>query len=217
MYLLLSAIKQASLGLLSHHKDSQISYGQRCAFLLYSLLLKSHPKNLPFPANLGANTPMKSEFPGPHDQLMPAFLTRRLAALLYDTFVSIALLMCVTGVYMIIHNTLIGAEQYQAITDSGDTTHDPLLSSTLFISLFSFFAYFWTRNGQTLGMQAWQLRVQNHNHTRISLPQALLRFLIAIISIGAGGLGYFWMLIDKKGRTWQCILSETEIVRVPKG
>jgi len=159
---------------------------------------------------------MKNEFSGPHDQLMPAFLTRRLAALLYDTFVSIALLMCVTGLYMIIHNLVIGAEQYQTITDAGKTTHDPLLSSILFISLFSFFAYFWTKNGQTLGMQAWHLRVQNSNHTHISLPQALLRFLVAIISIGTVGLGYLWMLIDKKDRTWQCILSETEIVRIPK-
>jgi len=159
---------------------------------------------------------MKNEFSGPHDQLMPAFLTRRLAALLYDTLVSIALMMCVTGLYMITHNLVIGAEQYQAITDAGKTTHDPLLSSILFISLFSFFAYFWTKNGQTLGMQAWHLRIQNSNHTHISLPQALLRFLIAIISIGTGGLGYLWMLIDKKDRTWQCILSETEIVRIPK-
>lgn len=159
---------------------------------------------------------MKNEFPGPHDQLMPAFLTRRLAALLYDTLVSAALMMCVTGLYMIIHNLAIGAEQYQAITDAGKTTHDPLLSSLLFISLFCFFAYFWTKNGQTLGMQAWHLRVQNNNHTHISLTQALLRFLMAIISIGTGGLGYAWMLIDKKDRTWQCILSETEVVRVPK-
>jgi len=147
---------------------------------------------------------------------MPAFLTRRLAALLYDTLVSTALLMCVTGLYMIIHGFFIGAEQYQTMTDSGQTTHDPLLSSILFISLFSFFAYFWTKNGQTLGMQAWHLRIQNSNHTHISLSQALLRFLMAIVSIGSGGLGYFWMLVDKKNRTWQCILSESEIVRVPK-
>jgi len=159
---------------------------------------------------------MKNEFPGPHDQLMPAFLTRRLAALLYDSLISVALMMCVTGLYMIIHNLVIGTEQYQAITDAGKTTHDPLLSSILFISLFSFFAYFWTKNGQTLGMQAWHLRIQNSNHTHISLPQALIRFLMAIFSIGTGGLGYLWMLIDRKDRTWQCILSETEIVRIPK-
>lgn len=147
---------------------------------------------------------------------MPAFLARRLGALLYDTLVSIAILMCVTGIYMTIHHLAVGAEQYQAITDTGKTIHDPLLSSILFISLFVFFAYFWTKNGQTLGMQAWQIRVQNNNNTHIRLPQALARFLVAIVSIGTGGLGYIWMLIDKKGRTWQCIFSETEIVRVPK-
>jgi len=197
-------------------------YGQKTTFLLYS-----HSADLRindrinhrfiYKIQIQALTlSMKHEFPGPHDQLMPAFLTRRLAALLYDTFVSIALLMCVTGLYMIIHNFFVGTEQYQTMTNSGQTTHDPLLSSILFISLFSFFAYFWTRNGQTLGMQAWHLRVQNSDHTHISLSQALLRFLMAIASLGAFGLGYLWVLFDKKGRSWQCILSETEIVRVPK-
>ena len=197
-------------------------YGQKTSFLLYShsIDIRIHyRRNHQFTYKTltkALTLLMKHEFPGPHDQLMPAFLTRRLAALLYDTFVSIALLMCVTGLYMIIHNFFVGTEQYQTMTNSGQTTHDPLLSSILFISLFSFFAYFWTRNGQTLGMQAWHLRVQNSNCTHISLPQALLRFLTAIASIGTCGLGYFWILLDKKGRSWQCILSETEIVRVPK-
>ena len=159
---------------------------------------------------------MNIQFPGPHDQLMPAFLTRRLAALLYDTFVSIALLMCVTGLYMILHHLIVGAEAYQTLTNTGKTTHDPLLSSTLFISLFTFFAYFWTKNGQTLGMQAWHLRVQNTDNTHINLKQALIRFLVAILSIGTCGVGYIWILIDRKNRTWQCIVSDTEIVRVPK-
>jgi uncharacterized RDD family membrane protein YckC len=193
-----------------------ISYGQITSSLIYSPLRSTLPINNSLQANSGDNNLMRKEFPGPHNQLMPAFLARRLGALLYDTLVSIAIMMCITGIYMAIHNLVVGAEQYQAITDAGRTTHDPLLSSILFISLFTFFAYFWTKNGQTLGMQAWQLRIQNSDNTHINLKQALVRFMIAIISIGAGGLGYIWMLIDKKDRTWQCILSDTEIIRVPK-
>ena len=124
--------------------------------------------------------------------------------------------MCVTAIYMIISSAIIGHEQYQTISESGKTTHDPLLSSILFITLYSFFAYFWTKNGQTLGMQAWHLRIENPDHTAISLYQALVRFLTAAISLATCGLGYLWMLVDKKDRTWHCIASDSVIVRIPK-
>jgi len=144
-------------------------------------------------------------------------IIRRIAAIGYDALLCLALLMTTTGLYMLIANTLIGSEKYKVMTETGKTLHDPLLSSILFIVLYGFFAYFWTKNGQTLGMQAWHLRVQNSNRTSISLTQALLRFLMAGISAACFGLGYLWMLIDKKDRTWQCIFSDTQVVRVPKG
>jgi len=93
---------------------------------------------------------------------------------------------------------------------------DPLLSSVLFIVLFMFFAYFWTKNGQTLGMQVWHIRIQNKNGTSLRWLQALLRFFMAAVSIACFGLGYLWMLFDKQDRTWQCIFSESEVVRIPK-
>jgi len=111
---------------------------------------------------------------------------------------------------------MIGAEQYQNLTESGQTIKDPLLSSILFITLFVFFGYFWTKSGQTLGMQAWHLRVQNTDNSSITWKQALKRFLMSIISIGSFGLGIIWPLFDKQQRSWQCIFSKSEVVRIPK-
>lgn len=140
---------------------------------------------------------------------------RRLAAMFYDALLSIALLMVTTGIYMMITKAALGDEAYRAMNDSGSTIGDPLLSSVLFITLFVFFGYFWTKNGQTLGMQVWHLRIQNENNTSIRWLQALLRFMMAGVSFACFGLGYLWMLVDKKDRTWQCLFSESKVVRIP--
>lgn len=157
-----------------------------------------------------------NKFPEPSDQYMPATLLRRLLAFFYDSILCIALTMTITMIYMAISHSLIGAEEYKQINESGQSLKDPLLSSTLFISLFLFFGYFWTKTGQTLGMQVWHLRIQNEDNTAISWNQALVRFFVAGVSIAAFGLGYLWVFIDKKNRTWQCIASESKVIRIPK-
>jgi len=149
-------------------------------------------------------------------EVSKAGLLRRLAAMFYDSLLCIALLMVTTGIYMAIAKGVLGAETYKEMNDSGATIGDHFLTVTLFASLFFFFSYFWTRNGQTLGMQVWHLRVQSLQGQRITAQQALIRLLVAFISAAACGLGYLWVLFDKQGRTWQCIASKTEVVQIPK-
>lgn len=156
------------------------------------------------------------EFKEKNLELSKAGLTRRLAAMFYDSLLNIALLMVTTGIYMMIAKKVIGTETYKQMNDSGSTVGDPLLSAILLLVLFLFYGYFWTRTGQTLGMQVWHIRVQTKDQRPISWRQAFIRVLTAFFSASAFGLGYLWMLIDKQGRTAQCILSNTEVVRIPK-
>ena len=44
----------------------------------------------------------------------------------------------------------------------------------------------------------------------------LLRFLVAILSWLALGLGYLWTLVDKRKRSWHDLYSDSVIVRLPK-
>lgn len=150
------------------------------------------------------------------DDLAPVGVIRRFAAMFYDFILCIALMMVMTGLYMMIANALLGGDTYKLMNDSGQSVHDPLLSSILFISLYVFFGFFWTKNGQTLGMQVWHIRVQNKDNTTITWNQALLRFLMGIISWLALGLGHLWPLFDREKRSWQCIFSGSELVRIPK-
>ncbi len=128
----------------------------------------------------------------------------------YDTMLVIAIVMVISGLYhAVINNWLLGLED-------APIGFNPLLSTLITFAVFFFFAHFWGRSGQTLGMQAWRLRIQNSDGTRISLNQSLLRFIIAIPALGLGGIGLLWMLIDKERKTWQDRYSETVVVQLPQ-
>ena len=153
----------------------------------------------------------------PADELLaPAGLGRRLLAMLYDGLICIAVLVVCTWGYTMLAAWIIGFDEYKALAESGSLNSDPLLTSILFVLLFMFFGYFWTRTGQTLGMQVWRIRIENAKGTSIRWPQALFRFLSGWVSWFAAGLGYIWMLWDSDKRTWTDRFSESRVVRVPK-
>jgi uncharacterized RDD family membrane protein YckC len=152
----------------------------------------------------------------PQGQFPAARLLRRLAAMFYDFLLCVALLIVVTFLYKLALMGFYGEAQLRQMSDAGALDGDPLLSTLLFLSLFGFFAKFWTHSGQTLGMQVWGIRMQNTDGSAISLWQALLRFLVAIASWLCFGLGFLWMLRDKQRRTWHDIYSESLIVQLPK-
>lgn len=71
-----------------------------------------------------------------------------------------------------------------------------------------FFVFFWTKSGQTLGMKAWRLRVQNTDGSLISKPTALKRLIPTLF-----GLGNFTVLFDRKNKlSLQDRLTKTEVV-----
>lgn len=153
----------------------------------------------------------------PQGDFPPAGLIRRFAALFYDFLLCVALVMVVTLIYQqgllrLIH----GGERLLAMSQAGALDRDPVLASLLLLSLFGFFAYFWVRTGQTLGMQVWGVRVQNTDGSSISIWQALLRFMVAIASWLCLGLGFLWALGNRQRKTWHDIYSESVLVRLPK-
>ncbi|MEQ5837120.1 RDD family protein [Marinobacter sp. NFXS9] len=153
----------------------------------------------------------------PADELLPpATLIKRLLAMIYDGLICIAVLIVTTWIYTMLAAWIIGFEQYKALAASGKLSPDPLLTSVLFVVLFVFFGYFWTKSGQTLGMQVWRIRIENPDGTPIRWYQALLRYLIGWVSWLTGGLGYVWMIWDSEKRSWTDRISESQVVRVPK-
>jgi len=78
-------------------------------------------------------------------------------------------------------------------------------------SVAGFYLWFWTHGGQTVGMRAWRLRVQNTDGSAISLTQALIRLATA-----ACGLGNLQVPFDMKNRAFQDHWSNCNVLRLSK-
>ncbi len=131
----------------------------------------------------------------------PAGLLRRLGGCLYDMLLLAALWMVATAAWL----PFTGGEEIPQQLQ-------PLFQLYLVVVAALFFAGFWCLAGQTLGMRAWHLRVQQPDGSRISLRQALIRLAVAPLSWAALGLGFIWILFDGERRAWHDIASGTAVV-----
>ena len=134
--------------------------------------------------------------------LPAAGMTRRLLAAAYD-------LLLVMSIWLI--------AGFVALPISGEVEPGNVYyTSYLFFVTFVFFAWFWVRGGATLGMRAWRLRVIQPDGRNITVPQAMLRFVVAFFSWLFVGLGFLWVLVDREKCTWHDRLSGTRVVVLPK-
>lgn len=140
-----------------------------------------------------------------------AGLLPRLGALLYDSLITLALWLVATFALIPILGQP-AQDQVHALVPPGYTWLYQLYLGTL---TWSFYSFFW-RRGQTLGMQAWRLRITNSQGQTISLFEATLRMLGETLCLISIGLGYLWLLLDKKGRNWADYVSNTDIIQLPK-
>lgn len=59
-----------------------------------------------------------------------------------------------------------------------------------------FFAFFWTRSGQTLGMQAWRLRVEHEDGRPLSWSTALTKIALVWLFVLVPVVGYWTIWRD---------------------
>lgn len=144
--------------------------------------------------------------------LAPAPLWRRIAAMLYDSLLVFAIWIVVGFVVF----SAFGLEQARTV-DGETVVLDPVVRYTLFaamvLSAWLFFGFFWTHSGQTLGMQAWRIRVVDVSGRPIDWRQSSLRCLVAPPALLLGGLGYWWSLLDGQRRSWPDLASRSCIIR----
>lgn len=141
-------------------------------------------------------------------------VSRRLAAIFYDSLLVIALLMAVSGLSIALRVAIVGEE---AVKNSDSLAmNGPAFQCLLLASVFAFFYIFWRKKGQTLGMQVWRLRLDSNDGKRISFKQALVRFFAAVLSAVCMGAGYWWVWLDSEKRSWHDRLSNTHLVVLPK-
>jgi uncharacterized RDD family membrane protein YckC len=85
-----------------------------------------------------------------------------------------------------------------------------------FVLLLVYHVAFWTWRGTTMGGIVVGLRVVRANGDNLRPIEALVRGLGAIFSVGALGIGCFWMLQDPERQMWHDKIAGTHVMRVPR-
>ena len=141
-------------------------------------------------------------------------LPRRLIAIVYDTLLVLPLIMLSVAIALGLYGALL-----KLTGGPPDTLSlNPYLVRALgFLTCVGFFSAFWLKSGQTLGMQAWRIKlVRSSDGETATAGQALLRCAGAALSVACLGLGYLWCLVDRNRRSWHDYLSGTELILLPK-
>jgi uncharacterized RDD family membrane protein YckC len=105
----------------------------------------------------------------------------------------------------------------QVLGSAADELLPPILvQSLVVICCVGFFAVFWLKSGQTLGMQAWRIKLVPMPGYDLTFGRAVTRCGSALLSVACLGMGYWWCLFDRRRRCWHDYLSGTELVLLPK-
>jgi uncharacterized RDD family membrane protein YckC len=143
-------------------------------------------------------------------QLPTPGLVRRLAAILYDGLLLLALLVVASALVTVPVGLIFGQPAAEGLGKN------PLFILWLELVPLLFFTWFWQRGGQTIGMRAWRLRLVSHDGEPVTLGRAVLRFFTALLSWLPLGLGFLWVLVDPQRLAWHDHLSGTRLVVIPK-
>ncbi len=136
------------------------------------------------------------------EQGVNASLPRRLAAMLYDSLLILAIWM--------LSSFLIVAATGGEITSA----YFPLF---LYLELALFYIYFWKVRGQTLGMQAWKLQTLNEAGEILNVTECGVRFFFATLSVLCLGAGFIWLLFDRQRLAWHDHASGTRVIYLGGG
>lgn len=138
----------------------------------------------------------------------------RLLALLYDFWPVVAMWMLIALPFALGYTFIGGHDPHQNIAPFS------LLGWALWLTCAAATGFYavlsWRRGGQTLGMRPWRLKVVAADGKLAGWRGLIVRYLVAIVSLMAGGLGFWWAWVDRDRLTWHDRASNTRLIRMPK-
>ncbi len=142
-----------------------------------------------------------------------SLLPWRLLSLLYDLWPALALWMLVASLFVAGY-TLAGHGARENIAPFSALQWLLWLCCWIVTGLYATVS--WRRGGQTLGMRPWRLHLRTREGGQPTRRAVWLRYLVGTLSLLAGGLGFWWSLIDRQRLTWHDRASGTWLQREPK-
>ena len=154
-----------------------------------------------------------------HSHHSRAGFFRRLAAMVYDVLVAVAVGMCAGLVMMfslliMFESNIISKDGNEHFMDFFQSSFIYPLILQIWVALWvvGFFLWFWRNGGQTIGMRAWRLRLFSINNKPFGYRRAFLRLVCSL-----GGLGTLLVLLDFKSKqSLQDRIANTEMLVLSK-
>ncbi|WP_345867316.1 RDD family protein [Shewanella algae] len=153
-----------------------------------------------------------------HANFPRAGFFKRLGAAVYDLLLAVAVYMFAGAIGFGIFtgltaSGLIPMGNYEHVSDllNGNSLYHGLYQLWLACCVASFYALFWSKGGQTLGMRAWRLKVQHPNGQNLSFITALARVVWSLL-----GIGNLWILFNGDKLALQDSMTRSEVVLLSK-
>lgn len=127
------------------------------------------------------------------------FFWRRLFGLFYDLIIIISLIILGTGFALIINNG-------QSLTE-----HLFLFWSWITILISSYFYVSWKKSGQTIGMLAFKLKLEN---TKLSNSKLIARLCLACLANVIFLSGLLSCFFTQSKQTWYDIILKTKVSKI---
>ena len=131
---------------------------------------------------------------------------RRFAALLYDSFLLLALLM----IYTLI--SIVFTKGHMAVTQEMGSWWYVYRAGELAV-IGGYYLLNWVHSGQTLGMRAWRIKVVQDDGRPMTTRAGLLRFAFGFIAWPPAALGVLWLYFDPYHAAIHDRLSKTRVIR----
>ncbi len=126
------------------------------------------------------------------------------ASLIYESLVVIALSLAATAIFvLLLGEATAGVKRY-------------FLQLFLWLIVGVYFVWCWQRKGQTLAMQTWQLKLLNQDAQLLSLKAAIVRYMLASLSLMVFGLGFLWVMVDRDRLFLHDRLLKNKIIYAPR-
>ncbi len=134
---------------------------------------------------------------------------RRFAALIYDGFLLVALLIIFTFA------ALVFTGGHAIMRDTAGPWYYLYCTGEIAV-VAAYFIVNWMRSGQTLGMRAWRLRAVSATGKPLTLVSASLRFVWAVLAWAPAALGVLWLYVDPEHLALHDRLSNTRVIRLTR-
>lgn len=107
---------------------------------------------------------------------------KRILAFIYDLFLIVPLMMLSALIWLPFNNGL--------AIEPGNSLYPFMISTATILTPTLFYAYFWHKGGQTLGMRSWRLRIVNIAGNPLTPRQSATRAVLLILSLVLISVGF---------------------------